>query len=148
MKTPTAQYRFLAWAGALPFIACAGLSAAGYSQIPVVGSVTTAAATYGLAIASFLAGIHWATDLYRGDEAPPYLVVTSNVTVILAWLTIVLAPAVVTLLVLVAAFAGLLSVDYRLHAAGLLEDDYFAMRRNVTAIVVISLLTTAAFAGR
>lgn len=137
-------YEELAWAGALPFVICAGCALAGVEEIAFFGPVERIALSYALAITSFLSGAHWATHLYRGDDAPVNLLLTSNVATLAAWFAFLLLPAEFALVVMAGVFAGLLRIDARLSRVGLLDPRYWRMRRYVTAVVIVALLATAA----
>ena len=131
-------YRILALAGGLPFLAGAFMAMAGIDT-PVPAALLTS--SYGLAIVSFLCGVHWGTFLYRAEQAPLNLFVTSNVIVVLAWLAWLLAPLEVVLGTEVFAFLALLLIDYLLLAAGLVSRHYFVTRVEATALAVLSLAT-------
>jgi len=137
-------YSTLTWAGALPFVACAILPWFGIDLIPNIGSPAYVAQSYGLAIASFLSGAHWGTYLFNRTESPTNLFLTSNAVVIAIWFAFLLNIAQVGLFVLVLAFLYLLFIDYRLFRAGLLSRYYFNLRRNVTALVVVCLVSNIA----
>lgn len=136
------QYEVLAYAGALPFIACAVLPWIGMPDVAGIGNYADIAAIYGVAIASFMAGVHWGTFLYQAGSVPVNLLLTSNAITVAVWLSFVLAPAAVSLAVIAAAFLLLLAVDFRLARAGLLTTDYLRTRRNVTLIVLGALMLT------
>ena len=136
------QYAALAYAGTLPFIACAVLPWIGIPAVAGIGSCAYIAATYGVAIVSFMAGTHWGTFLYQADSLPLNLLLTSNAITVAAWLSLILTPVAVSLAVTAAAFLLLLAIDFRLARAGLLTADYLQTRRNVTLIVFAMLLLT------
>lgn len=127
-------------AGALPFIAAAAAAIVGIDSYGPVGSVTDAIVAYGLAIASFVAGTHWAIYLQYKASAPTNLFISSNAAVLAPWITFVVASADDTLLALVLTFVFLLFVDWRLHRSNLIESSYFRHRLAVTAVVCASLL--------
>ena len=136
------QYAVLAYAGTLPFIACAILPWIGMPLIAGIGSCAYIAAAYGVAIVSFMAGIHWGTFLYQADSLPVNLLLTSNAITVAVWLAFILTPVAVSIAVIAAAFVLLLAVDFRLARAGLLTPDYLRTRRNVTLIVLAMLMLT------
>ena len=137
-------YSALTYAGALPFAVCAVLPWIGVEQVLNIGTPDYISRSYGLAIASFLAGAHWGTFLYHRERSPTNLFLTSNAIVLAAWSTFLINAPAISLFVLVLAFLYLLFIDFRLFKAGLLIDYYFALRRNVTAIVVICLIANIA----
>jgi hypothetical protein len=136
------QYAVLAYAGTLPFIACAILPWIGMPVVAGIGSCAYIAAAYGVAIVSFMAGIHWGTFLYQADSLPVNLLLTSNAITVAVWLAFILTPVAVSIAVIAAALVLLLAVDFRLARAGLLTPDYLRTRRNVTLIVLAMLMLT------
>ncbi|MGD9341749.1 MAG: DUF3429 domain-containing protein [Chromatiales bacterium] len=136
------QYAVLAYAGTLPFIACAILPWIGMPVVAGIGSCAYIAAAYGVAIVSFMAGIHWGTFLYQADSLPVNLLLTSNAITVAVWLAFILTPVAVSIAVIAAAFVLLLAVDFRLARVGLLTPDYLRTRRNVTLIVLAMLMLT------
>ena len=139
-------YAVLAYSGTLPFAACALLLAARVPAIAGSGSWAEIAAGYGLAIASFMAGTHWGAYLQQSAGAPLNLLLTSNAITVVVWLTFVLAPIAVSLMVTGVAFLLLLLVDYRLASAGMITSAYLVLRRNVTFVVVTLLTLTVVLA--
>lgn len=139
--TNTRIYSVLTYAGALPFIACALLPLLGVRSFGPLGSVAFIAAVYALVIVSFMAGVHWGTALYRPrPEGPVNLFLSSNAVTIAIWLVFLTATPKIALLASILAFLFLLWVDYRLHSIDLLTAHYLQTRRNVTVLVVVSLL--------
>ena len=136
------QYAVLAYAGTLPFIACAILPWIGMPVVAGIGSCAYIAAAYGVAIVSFMAGIHWGTFLYQADSLPVNLLLTSNAITVAVWLAFILTPVAVSIAVIAAALVLLLAVDFRLARVGLLTADYLRTRRNVTFIVLAMLMLT------
>ena len=137
-------YSTLTYAGTLPFIACAIMPYAGMPTLENIGTFDYIARVYGLAIVCFLAGAHWGTFLYRRDESPDNLFITSNTIFLAAFFAFLLDAPALTLFVLILAFLCLIFVDYRLLKAGLLTKYYFRMRTNATVIAVVSLAVTIA----
>ena len=133
-------YGILAYAGALPFVACALLLAMDIAPIDAMGRWASVAAGYGLAIAAFMAGVHWGIYLQQATRAPVNLLLTSNAVTVIVWLTFVLAPVTISLAVTAIAFIALLLVDYRLAGAELISASYLQLRRNVTLLVLSCLL--------
>ncbi len=133
-------YSALMLAGALPFLACALLPVVGVDSFGRLGPLDELAAVYGLAILSFLTGIHWATQLYGQATLPINLFVGSNVVflaVVIAYLASSLSWALATQLL---AFPLLLAVDYQLLQRGLITQHYLGMRFIATALACFSLL--------
>ena len=135
-------YSTLTYAGTLPFVACALMPYVGIPELKNIGSFDYIARVYGLAIVCFLAGAHWGTFLYRRDQSPDNLFITSNTIFLAAFFAFLLDAPSLTLFVLILAFLTLLFVDYRLFKSDLLTHYYFRMRANATAIAVIALAAT------
>ena len=135
-------YAWLAYAGAIPFLACALLPFTGIVDLPWVGSLHYVSASYALVIVSFMAGIV-GSFLIALLGPPGVLLLTSNAVTLAAWFAFLLAPLPLTLVVAAAAFAVLLLVDYRLERGGAHAGAYLRTRRNVTTLVIVALGLTA-----
>lgn len=135
-------YRYLTYAGTLPFIICAVMPFTGYSDIPGLGSFDRIASAYGLAILSFMAGTHWGLYLSAADRAPVNLFVSSNVVTVAAWAAFLAGPGILTLGMLCSGFVFLLYIDYLLRARKLLTPEYLRTRLHATVIVLVSLVVT------
>lgn len=133
-------YTILAFAGAVPFVAAAVLLLLGYDTFGRLGDVSHLAQSYGLAIACFLAGAHWALYLGREHAIRPNLFLASNVVVLGVWIPYLLAPGGIAIVALLIAFLFLLYVDLRLLGLAIIDARYFRMRLVVTAIVCASLV--------
>jgi hypothetical protein len=132
-------YTGLTLAGTLPFVACALVPLAGYPAVAPFGDLDRLAATYGLAILSFLTGIHWATQLYRPGVAPVNLFVASNVVFLVVLIAYVAAGLGYAIAAQILAFLLLFLIDDRLHYAGLIAGEYLRVRLVATAIACASL---------
>lgn len=137
-------YSILAYAGVLPFVACALLPYLGIVELRNIGSFEYIAGVYGFGIICFLTGVHWGTFLYKSDASPDNLFITSNAVFLAVFFAFLLDAGALTLFVLLLAFLCLLYIDYRLLKAGLLDSDYYRLRVTVTSIAVVSLVATIA----
>lgn len=133
----------LAYAGTLPFLACAAASII-RPELPVPLSPIAISAAWALTICAFMAGVHWGQFLAGTDRPGPTLLVTSNVIAITGWLAFLLLPGSASLVVFAGLFVVLLAIDAWLRKAGHIEQHYWVTRMGVTAIVGASLLVTAA----
>jgi hypothetical protein len=139
------QPTLLAYAGTVPFIACAAVSIV-QPDLPVALSPIVMSAAWALTICAFMAGVHWGQYL-AGTRGPDInLLVTSNAIAIAGWLAYLLLPGSASLVVFAGLFTVLLAIDARLRKVGHIERNYWTTRMGVTAIVVASLLVTAAIA--
>lgn len=145
------HYTKLAYLGALPFVACTLLLLSDIGQLAVIGDLHRVLSSYGLAIASFMAGVHWGQGLGwagvgagKRDTAPSdkytaLLGLLSNVATLIAWFAYLLFSHSFLYVALIAVFVSLLLVDLKLYRSGLLSRPYILTRSIVTALVVISL---------
>jgi ATP/ADP translocase len=141
-NTSVAITRPLAFAGALPFVASALLLWADHTSLPVLGSVANIAASYGLLILAFMAGVHWGQRL-SGVETSLNLFLTSNVTALAGWFAYLLMAPRLFFASLAVLFAVVLLIDRRLGAEGHVSIDYIRTRTAVSALVVLSLAVIA-----
>jgi Protein of unknown function (DUF3429) len=141
-NTTAAITRPLAFAGALPFVASALLLWAGHTSLPVLGSVSNIAASYGLLILAFMAGVQWGQRL-SGVETSLNLFLISNAIALAAWFSYLLLSPKLFFASLAVLFAVVLMIDKRLAAEGHLSADYVRTRTAVSALVVMSLAVIA-----
>ncbi len=132
-------YTILAFAGAMPFLASALLIVIGIEEIAPLGRLDAVASSYGLAIVSFLAGVHWATDLYGKRGTKPNLFVTSNVILLSVWFAYVLVSIPWQLLPQALALIVLVLIDRRLQQQEIISTDYLRTRLVATTLAVGSL---------
>ena len=133
-------YSVLAMAGVTPFVACALLPLMGVQSLEPFGALDRLAAVYGLAIVSFLTGIHWATQIYVPQQSPFNLLLASNAVFLFAWFAFVLGSLNVALGAQIVALLVLLGVDRWLHTTGLITRHYLTVRTAATTIASVSLL--------
>ncbi len=146
MKTITISnklYRlktYFTYAGSLPFVICALLLVVDFNHIPIFGSVEKIISIYGLAISSFVAGSHWGQHLNLKNKWSYYLPISSNVNVILLWLSYLLLSPRVFLIVLIISFFVLLIIDRKMFYEKIITKEYFRTRLIVSLIVNLSLI--------
>lgn len=141
-NSSTTLTRPLAFAGALPFVASALLLWAGHGSVPVLGSVANIAASYGLLILAFMAGVQWGQRL-AGIETSLNLFLISNAIALAGWFAFLLLSLQLFFASLAVLFAVILLVDRRLAAEGHVSADYIRARTAVSALVVMSLAVIA-----
>lgn len=127
--------RMLPYAGAAPFVAGSMLTVLQIQRLPFLGATQHILLTYGLLIVSFMAGVQWGQYL-AGARASVNLLVSSNVMALLAWFGFLLLPAFWFSLLLIFLFATLYVIDTQFQS----DVEYLKTRRNVTALVCLSLL--------
>jgi len=133
----------LIFAGALPFIAGAGLLLLGVSTLPLLGNVTEATAAYGLVITVFLTGIHWGQQLSLGHAASG-LFVSSNIIAVMVWLCWLMLSPGLFMVVLVVPLVALLCIDFMLNRNRVIDKDYLRSRVIITTIVICCLVAASA----
>jgi ATP/ADP translocase len=141
-NTSIALTRPLAFAGALPFVACALLLWAGHTSLPVLGSVSNIAASYGLLILAFMAGVQWGQRL-SGIQSQLNLFLISNAIALAGWFAYLMLSPKLFFASLAVLFAVVLMIDKRLAAEGHVSADYIRTRTVVSALVVLSLAVMA-----
>ena len=141
--TDSKIYSILTMAGVTPFVACALLPLFGVDSIYPVGPLGEVAAGYGLAIVSFLAGIHWATQLYGLQKTSFNLLIVSNIVFVATWLAYAIGSLAMALIVQALALVVLLGVDRWLLGTGVITGHYLRMRSAATVLAVASLLLIA-----
>ncbi|MFN8911347.1 MAG: DUF3429 domain-containing protein [Alphaproteobacteria bacterium] len=97
--------------------------------------------TYSSIIISFLSGIHWAVYLFFAEKCPHNLLITSNITALLGWASLLFPNQLITLLLQILCFLYLLMLDLKLRNAGILPQWFYGLRRNATTIVILCLVT-------
>lgn len=136
---------YLTFAGAVPFVVGAVLITLGVSNIPILGEVSHILSTYGLVIASFMAGAQWGNHLTLPDSSAwvVNLPLLSNIITIGLWLGFLSLTPAHFIWLLIMGFIILLVVDYGLDRAQIIEHKYFKVRLYVTSVVIISLAIAA-----
>lgn len=139
MKKPSP---YLTFAGTIPFSVCAIFITLGIDTIPVLGKTTDILSIYGLVIASFMAGAHWGNHLSLADDNrwAIKLPIFSNIVALTLWLGFLTLSSAGFIWLLVAAFISMLMIDYGLHQAHIINNEYFRVRKYVTIIVVVALI--------
>jgi len=139
-STPTRERRWLGLAGLVPFLAC--LAVLMLAEDPSVRQ--TASQTmqhYAAVIAAFLGAVHWGIAAAAVDDGTQPARLRWGVTpALLSWALLAL-PANAALLGYAVLFVLILVVDLYLLPA--LDDDYRALRRPLTAVVVATLALAA-----
>jgi hypothetical protein len=131
--------RYLTLAGILPF--AAGLIGQIWMPTDLPWQVWTIA--YGAVIAAFIAGIHWAVFLFKSEQCPVNLLLTSNVLALLAWMALLLPPGPWPLRLLLLVFVALVVLDSRLYRSGLIPDWFYTLRLQASTAVSLCLLAMA-----
>ena len=132
-------YSILAMAGVTPFVASAILLLAGIASIEPLGPLAGVAASYGLAIVSFLTGIHWATQIYDRQQTGFNLLIASNLVFVAVWLAYAIGSIEVALAAQVLALLVLLGIDRWLMNNGVITPHYYRTRGVATILATLSL---------
>ena len=127
---------WLTYLGLVPFVLTLGLafSVNNYSYARL------AFLCYGAVILSFLAGIHWGLAFQKRVVDCFYLILSSNVIALLAWASLLLTVATLSIIFLLVGFIIQCAIDYSLLLCGVVPRWYLLMRIRVTLIVVIMLI--------
>jgi Protein of unknown function (DUF3429) len=124
--------KILTYSGTLPIIGCA-------IAMSLKVNVSFIAYTYCAVIISFLCGIHWSIYLFFSGKCPTNLLITSNLTTLIAWLFLFIPHQGIFLLLQPFCFLYLLMLDHSLRDAGILPAWFYYLRRNATLVVVLCL---------
>lgn len=135
----TQTYQRLAYAGTVPFIACAAALSFELNTQLDSAWLTHALCSYGLLIVSFMCGVHWGTYLYQHKQCPINLFITSNLITLLCWFCVLTEHFTAMLVSQFIAFASLLLLDYSLSKKQIISADYFKTRSYVSLIVMSML---------
>lgn len=98
---------------------------------------------YGAVIISFLCGIHWAVFLFFSQKCSRNLMLHSNATTLIGWLSVLPVMSHLTFLLQILSFSYLLILDLELYRNKIIPSWFFHLRLNATLIVVLLLVITA-----
>ena len=136
----------LPFVGALPFVAGNILLGVAIDSIPNLGSVQHLINTYGVVIASFMAGVHWGQHLSFSNFLSPALALTSNFVTLAVWFSYLLIDPRYLFIALSLAFVTLIFIDTYLCYKKHITERYLKTRLLVTLIVIANLLITGVLA--
>jgi hypothetical protein len=131
-------------AGLIPFLIC-GVGATAASDVRSTISAF-ALIGYGAVILGFLGGVHWGFTLsVEHDPAERARLALGVLPAIVGWLAIGVglgtAQPVLGIAILIAAYIGLIVMEWRAHQKGLVPDGYIGLRVGLSGVVIL-LLTT------
>jgi len=127
--------KILTYSGTLPLVICTLAS----HFYPTLFHARFFAVCYGAVIISFLSGVHWASYLFFAEKCPRNLLLTSNATALIAWLSLLIYPSMITYLLQALCFLYLLTLDLKLKNCGILPQWFYSLRRSATIIVVLAI---------
>ena len=133
-------YRYLTYAGLLPFIICSACLALDITVIPLFGATEKLLSIYSLVITTFMGGSFWGQHLNLHNKWHYYLPILSNALTMTLFLGFLVLPFKLLLTAFITTFLILLVIDKRLFQQGLISSQYFRTRCLVTAIVVVTLV--------
>lgn len=119
---------FLTLAGSLPLI----VAAAGIMPVDI-------AMTYAAVIISFVSGVHWAAYLFFSERCSRNFFLTSVISTIIGWLSLLAPDVKIGLLMQSLCFIYLLTLDYQLKEKAIIPPWYYHLRFVITGIVVLAL---------
>lgn len=131
--------KILTYSGTLPLIASVFMVLFPFNE----SNPGIIAQSYSAIIISFLCGIHWAAFLFNSNKSPSYLLITSNIIALVAWLSLLLSASPSVFLLQALCFLILLMIDLKLREKTILTSWFFELRRNATIIVVFCLCLIA-----
>lgn len=132
------HHALLAYAGTLPFLVGALCSLLSVQQLAFIGSLEEMISSYGLIIATFMAGSYWGLSFSKHNHKP-MLAISSNVVTVLLWFAYLWLSFTFICISLIAAFIAYLYLDRQLLKLSIISDTYFKLRCKVTAIVLLCL---------
>jgi hypothetical protein len=127
--------KYLTYGGTLPLIICA-LDWHVYEAL----NARFFANCYGSVIISFLSGIHWAIYLFFFEKCPRNLLLRSNATALIAWISLLAYPLFLGFFLQILCFLYLLWLDLELERVGVLPQWFYQLRRNATTVVVLVMI--------
>lgn len=130
--------RLLTYLGAVPMLGACAL--AGFGIVPTA-LASHILITYAAIIIAFLAGIHWGVYLFFAGACPRNLLLTSNITALLAWAVLLMPQLSLALVLQLLCVAYLLLLDVKLHRASILPAWFFHLRRTASWLVIASLVS-------
>ena len=139
MLVQTPIYKYLALVGTLPFIICTLFFISPSSNIGTTAWVEMALHSYGLVIVTFMCGTHWGLYLFTHPQCSINLFIISNLITLVCWFCYLSEHGTIILLSQICAFIVLLAIDRHLQQKEIIHMDYYKTRRNITAIVVLTL---------
>lgn len=139
-STQVTLYTALTFAGAIPFVGAVILLMMGRFELPYLGTISMALASYGLAIVTFVAGSQWGLYKLSKQRPLPNFFILSNGITVTAISGFILLPTAYFLLVLVVLYLMLLWLEKDFYRVGVISLHYLTVRVLVTALVVCSLL--------
>lgn len=104
-----------------------------------VDLVERVAVSYGLAIVSFLAGVHWGLYLHHSVGIRLNLLISSNLILLAVWFSFLSGSVRWALLSQLLAFGVLLAIDYRLAGVRVISRHYLVLRVAVTAVAITAI---------
>jgi len=140
-------YKYLAYAGTIPFIlpTLIIMNPDVHAQWMTGPGLTLH--SYGLVIVAFMCGTHWGLYLTHHPQCPINLLVSSNILTLTCWFAYLSQHTALILTSQLCTFSILLVLETRLYKRRILHKNYYEMRRNVTAIVVVALAINLALQG-
>lgn len=128
--------KILTFSGTLPIIGSALLIYIPFADLKPAFVATA----YSAIIISFLSGIHWAVYLFFAEKCPRNLLITSNATALLAWISLLITNSYAALLIQSLCFLYLLKLDWTLFKLEILPKWFYGLRQNATMIVLLFIV--------
>lgn len=130
--------KYFSYAGLLPVLIAIFMIFLGIDPVAKVIHIDQFIILYGVLIAVFIAGSHWGLSLDETDTSF-LLILSSNLQVVVLWLSYVLLPKSICILIVNASLICSLLIERSLTRDGILNRSYFAMRLRVSAMLILAL---------
>lgn len=122
-------HKYLTYAGAIPFIACAVMSFMDIISLKYL-------CAYAFAIGVFISGSHWGLSLLiRNKQFAGITAIISNCFTIITCICFVALTYTQFLLAQAMVFLCLLAIDYKLNQQAIIKNEYLNIRLKITSIV-------------
>lgn len=131
----------LTYMGALPFVIFNLMLVLHFDFVLSTEFIFKAFLTYGAIIMSFLAGMHWGLAITVSQPVSAYLLLSSNVVAILAWLCLILNIHFLALILLGVLYLYQLLIDCKLAKDRLIAKGFLLTRIVITVIVCICFMS-------
>lgn len=98
--------------------------------------------SYGAVIVSFISGIHWAVGMKDNQRQTAWLLTTSNIIALAAWVSLLIHSITVTLLTQSFCLISLLIIDNKLFEMRCIDFWFIHLRRRATLLVLASIIVS------
>lgn len=133
-----ATIKALTYSGLLPFIVTAIMIVFGYDFSSIF-------ITYGAIILSFMSGVHWGQAVSGTNKFNNFLLLSSNIIALAAWLSLLTTELLISLAILFLGFLVQLAIDIKIKKLGIIENWYLSLRKVTTTILLAVIFVVFLF---